>query len=127
MTNIEKLFNDFFPSIFDESFSIDPKIDIKENESHIEVKAELPGLTKDDISVELNDSFLTISGERKEEETSGDERIHRSEITYGKFERTINLITEAKEDEVKATFSDGMLTISIPKNEENKFKKIEIQ
>jgi HSP20 family protein len=94
-----------------------PPIEISEKDGQLTVCAELPGLSKDDVKVELTQDGLTISGERKREQEQQRGGMYRSERTYGSFMRTIPIPEDAQMDSAKATFENGVLTISIPVQE----------
>ena len=107
----------------------EPKIELKEKENEVVVKAEIPGINEKDIDLEISsDGYITISGEKKEEHEEHHKGNYFSEISYGSFSRTIPLPTDLKFDNAKADFENGMLTITVPKAEpiESKKKKIEI-
>jgi HSP20 family protein len=91
-----------------------PPIEISEKDGQLTVRAELPGITKEDVKVELSPEGLTISGERKQEEEERQGDFYRSERSYGAFTRTIPLPEDAQIDNAKATFENGVLTVSIP-------------
>jgi HSP20 family protein len=91
-----------------------PQIEIFERGGQFIVRADLPGLTKDDVKVEIADEALTIQGERKQEHEEDREGWHRSERSYGSFYRSIPLPEGIKAEEAKANFRDGVLEISIP-------------
>jgi HSP20 family protein len=109
-----------------EDEKIKPLVDIYEEGEDVVVKTELPGLTKDDISVTLKDDLITISGEKKREEKIDQEHYYRVEVSYGVFSRTFHLPVEVQGEKVKAKFKDGILEIRIPKTEEEKKKGIKI-
>ena len=107
-----------------------PCIDIDEDENEYEVTAELPGLRPDDVHVELNQNVLTISGEKRV--GFGDEKEQRrrsrwSERSYGRFTRSFSLPGDADSERMEARFSNGVLTIAIPKSEESKPRTIDIK
>lgn len=111
-----------------------PAIEIKQNDKNYTVRVQLPGVNKDDIEVELDNEFMTITAEiheeqEEKEEKSKNERYHTSEFRYGKYRRTISFDNPVKTDESTALYDKGVLTITIPKVEtENKEpKKLEIQ
>jgi HSP20 family protein len=104
-----------------------PAIDLYEDADSVIVKAELPGMKKEDIEVSLHDGALSISGERKSEQKYEDAQTHRSERFVGVFHRSLNLPTFVKADQVKAQYKDGILTITLPKAEEAKRKQIEVK
>jgi HSP20 family protein len=91
-----------------------PDIEVYQRNNELVVRADLPGLKKDDVTVEVTDSEITISGERRQEQESDREGVYRSERTYGSFYRTIPLPEGAITEQAKATFRDGVLEISVP-------------
>jgi HSP20 family protein len=103
-----------------------PAVDVSENESEMVVRAELPGMTHDDIEVNLQDNVLTLKGEKKQERKEDKENFHCLERSYGSFTRSFSLPAGVKQEDIKATFKDGILEISLPKAEEEKPKKIAI-
>ena len=113
-----------FPTTRDVMFSID----VYEDENDVVVKAELPGLAKEDLDVNITGNVITISGEKKAEEKVEKKNYHRLERSYGSFTRTVRLPTETRSEEARASFKDGVLEVRIPKTEEarKKGKKIEI-
>ena len=103
-----------------------PVLDVHEDKDKFTVHLELPGLKREEISVQLEDGDLVISGERKSETVSDDTEVHRQERFYGKFTRTISLAAGVKADGVKAAYKDGILTVTLPKAEEAKPKQIDV-
>ncbi|MCY0867233.1 MAG: Hsp20/alpha crystallin family protein [Aquificaceae bacterium] len=103
-----------------------PVVDVYETDQELVVKAELPGVKKENVEVTIRDNALHIRGEKKEEKEEKTETYHRVERVYGKFERVIPLPTDVKVEAAKAEFKDGVLEIRIPKAESSKEKKIEI-
>jgi HSP20 family protein len=91
------------------------------------VKAELPGMTKDDIQISVSDNVLTIKGEKKQEEEDTGKDYYRSKRTYGAFFRTVPLPAETNADKVQATFKNGVLEIRLPKSEAAKKKEIKVR
>lgn len=125
---MNKLFEDFLGRRATGEGIWSPYVDISETEDDIRVKAELPGVKKDDISISVSDNnILTLKGEKKREEEVKEENYYRVERSYGSFNRKVELPSEVKADEVDATYEDGILTISLPKKEEVKPKEIEIK
>ena len=104
-----------------------PAVDIYETNDEIVLKAELPGLRKEDVSIEVTDNSLILSGERMFEKDIREENYHRIERSYGSFSRTFSLPTTVDQDGVNAKFIDGILEIHIPKAEKTKAKVIEIK
>jgi len=103
-----------------------PALDVFEDKDNVVVKAELPGMNKDDIEISLHDGSLSISGERKTESTTNDAEVYRSERFVGRFQRTVALPTPVNAEKVKAQYKDGILTVTLPKTEEAKPKHIDV-
>lgn len=104
-----------------------PAMDIKETPKEYVVTAEVPGIDKKDIHIEITDNILTLKGERKFEGEQKDETYHRVERSYGSFTRTFSLPAKVKADSIEASFKDGILIVRIPKAEEVLPRKIEIK
>lgn len=104
-----------------------PALDLYEEKDDIVVKAELPGIEKDNIEVNLTDHTLTIKGEKKKEEEIKEENYYRAERSYGSFLRTIELPKDVHSDKVKASFKNGILEVRVPKTEEAKAKEIKVK
>jgi len=138
---VERRFEDFFrrpfalmgppwlPGLKLAEGEIAPSIDIYEEDGDVVVKAELPGMKKEDIEVNLADQMITISGEKKKEEKVEKKGYYRLERSYGSFARSFNLPSGVRTDDAKATFKDGVLEIRVPKTEEakRKVKKVSIE
>ena len=103
-----------------------PALDVREDKDSYSVRTELPGLKREDIDVSLQDGALVISGERKIETVSEGTEVHRQERYYGKFQRVLALPEPVAADKVKAEYKDGVLTVTLPKTEEAKPKKIDV-
>jgi len=103
-----------------------PALDVYEDKDNFVVKAELPGMKREEIEVSLQDGGLSISGERKSEEKYEEGEVYRAERFFGKFQRTVTLHTPVAVDKVKAQYKDGILTITLPKTEEAKPKQIDV-
>lgn len=103
-----------------------PSTDIRETDDTYEVSAELPGMTKDDVNVTLENNVLTLSGERRFDDSTKKDDYHRIERRYGSFFRSFTLPNRVDTDKVKATFTDGVLHLSVPKTEEVKPRRIAI-
>ena len=102
-------------------------LDLYEEKDDIVVKAELPGMEKDNIEVNLSENRLTIKGEKKKEEEVKKEGYYRSERSCGSFVRSLELPSEVQTDKVKAAFKNGVLEIRLPKTEEAKKKEIKVK
>jgi HSP20 family protein len=104
-----------------------PAVEITEEKEQVTVKAEIPGLKKEEIHVNLSDNLLTISGERKEEQEKKEKGYYYSERSYGSFSRAIQLPAEVKADKVSASFKDGVLEVKLPKTEQAKQREVAIK
>jgi HSP20 family protein len=104
-----------------------PVVDVYEEKDEVVVKAELPGLDKKDIEVNISDSELTLKGQKKKEEEIEKENYYRRERSYGAFLRSVELPTDVQADKVKASFKNGVLEVRVPKTEEAKTKTIKVQ
>jgi HSP20 family protein len=103
-----------------------PALDVYEDKDNFIVHTELPGLKREEIEVTLEEGVLVISGERKAEEKRNEGEIRRQERFYGKFQRALTLPAPVAADKVKAQYKDGVLTVTIPKAEEAKPRKIDV-
>jgi HSP20 family protein len=104
-----------------------PAVDLYDDKETVRVRAELPGLKKNDINVSVHGDTLILEGERKQEFEEKKENYHRIERTYGQFHRAITLPSPVNATAVKATYRDGILEVVLPKKEEAKPKQIEIE
>jgi HSP20 family protein len=126
----DQAFTDFFnPAVRSEEVSNRdwlPVVDVAENPEALMIHAELPGLSKDDVEITLDNNVLTLKGERKFEKEVKEENYHRIERSYGSFSRSFTLPPNVKTEASEANFKDGVLTIRLPKVEEAKPRKITI-
>jgi|ERR1043166_1269667 HSP20 family protein len=104
-----------------------PTVDLYEDRDHLVLKAEIPGMKKEDIEISLHGDVLTLSGERKEEEEWEKAETYRAERFLGKFQRTFTLPVTVDASKVQASYKDGILTVTLPKAEEAKPKQIEVK
>lgn len=103
-----------------------PTVDIFDKDEAIVIKAELPGMEKKDIAIDMKDGVLTLKGERSHEEEVKEENYYRRERTSGKFHRAFKMPEDVDPEKIKADFKNGILTIDIPKPEERKPRKITV-
>jgi len=103
-----------------------PRMDLSETDDAYHLQMDLPGMTKEDIRIRMEDNRLRVSGERTEEAAVEDEDHIRSERYFGSFFRSVRVPTPVVEDEIEAHFADGVLTVDLPKVEESKPTRIEI-
>jgi HSP20 family protein len=117
-----------FPSLkkLKELEGISPVVDMYDKKDEIVVKAEIPGVPKENVKISLSDNTLTIKGEIKKEEEVKEEDYYYAERSYGSFARALSLPAKVKADKIKANFKDGILEIHLPKSEEAKPKEIKI-
>ena len=128
---INRIFNDSFGrsrDLEDEVGLYDwrPPVDIYETNEGIVLKVELPGVNKDDVSVEVKNNVLTLKGERLLDPEIKDEHYYRKERSFGKFNRSFSLQEPIKPDLIKAAFKDGVLTVEVPRLEAEKPKQITV-
>lgn len=102
-----------------------PLVDITETPKEYLVRAELPGMKKEDVSITIDEGVLTLSGERREEYS--DEKRHRSERYYGRFERSFSIPSDVAPDRIDAEYKDGVLAVHLPRAEQKKPKAIEVK
>jgi len=132
----ERMFGDFFrrplwgmtwPSRLREIGIREPAIEVYEEKDDVVVKAEVPGMKKEDLEINLSDNRLTIKGEKKEEEEVKKKGYYYTERSYGSFLRTIDLPREVQTEKAKANFKDGVLEVRLPKTEEAKRKEVKVK
>lgn len=104
-----------------------PRVDIAETDAAYVIKAEIPGVRKEDVKITVDNGILTISGERKEEKEEKDKKFHRVERIYGSFSRSFTLPDNVDESKIDAEFKDGVLTLTIPKTEKAKPRAVEVK
>ncbi len=104
-----------------------PSVDIYETESGVVIRADLPGVKKENVSVEIKENILTLKGDRSDDVNISQESYLRRERCCGRFQRAFNLHHIVSPDKVKARFKDGVLEVEIPKPEEERPKRIEVQ
>ncbi|RHZ35331.1 Hsp20/alpha crystallin family protein [endosymbiont GvMRE of Glomus versiforme] len=120
--------NLLFSPFEEESWEITPfRSELQEDQNNYYVKAELPGVPKEKIDIELVNNQLRIHAEKEEEKETTNKKYHFSEISYGSFTRTYNLPRTVNSQSIKADYKEGVLTVTIPKSEENKGRKIRIE
>lgn len=125
---MDRFFNTFFNRQLEDTEGFwAPVIDIEEDNEYFIVKAELPGIKKEDIKISVRGNLLSITGGRKQESEIKNKTFHRFERSYGKFMRKITLPSEVNADKVQAKYKDGILTITLPKPESMKPKEITVE
>ncbi len=129
---LDNLFGDFFGDLLDgpqtdAARGWNPKVDIFEDDDQFVVKAELPGVDKDKIAIDVDGRVLTVKGERSDENEIKEKNYYRRECTYGSFQRSFTLPDETDSEKIKAEYKDGVLKLNIPKPETRQPKKIAVQ
>jgi HSP20 family protein len=129
---MDRLFEDF-EEFFERGISprweraLEPAVEVSDTKEAVIVKAQVPGMSKDDVHVDISDHELILKGERKEEEKKEEKNYYRQEFRYGAFSRIIPLPTTVQADKAQARMKDGVLEITIPKSEEAKVKEISVK
>jgi HSP20 family protein len=103
-----------------------PSIDISETDAAYLIKAEIPGVKKEDVKVTIQDGMLTVQGERKMQKEEKGKKFHRVERSYGSFVRSFRIPDNADENSVKAEFKDGMLNVTLAKSAKAKAKSVNV-
>jgi HSP20 family protein len=128
---MNRMFNQFFQGSNGEEAGSklstwNPSVDIYETDDALIIKAELPGVSKDDVSVEVHQNTLTLRGQRTHEAEVKQDKYHRVERSYGTFQRSFVLPTMVDQEKVQATFKDGVLELHLPQLESAKPRRIAI-
>ena len=124
---MDRFFDELPTLMRDEDGSWMPSFDLSETEEHIYVKADLPGIEVKDLDISIDNNVLTVRGEKTHDHEEKGENYHRMERRYGSFCRMFTLPSEVKSDEIDAVYKDGVLRLTISKNETSKRKKIEVR
>ncbi|MEK6550333.1 MAG: Hsp20/alpha crystallin family protein [Pseudomonadota bacterium] len=127
--DFDRLFEGFLAptQLVEEAGNLVPAMDVAETEHGYVIKAEMPGVRKEDINITLENGVLSIAGESREEKEEKDNgRVIRQERRYGKYVRSLRLGTEVDDKQIKAAYKDGILEITVPKAEAVKPKKIAV-
>lgn len=117
---IDRFFDDSMQRSGNSSFV--PKVDIVESEKAFELHVEVPGMNKDDFNIEIKDNYLTISGERKFSTEKKEKDFHSIETRYGSFSRSFTLPETVSADKISAKYNNGILELTIPKDEKKALK-----
>jgi Molecular chaperone (small heat shock protein) len=126
---VDSIFDQFFGRGGDDDTSTvwAPRTDLSETDDAFRIRLDVPGMTKDDIAINLQNNTLTVSGERSSERQKDGEEYVRVERAFGNFHRTFTLPDAVDPDRVEATYDEGVLTINVPKTEKSTRRQIEIQ
>lgn len=130
-SRINRMFDDFFTDsgrlVSNSVKNWSPEVDIYEEAGKVVIKADLPGIEKKDITINVEDGILTLKGERKAEEVNEEKTVYRRERFYGSFERAFRLSPNTDVDKIEAEFKNGVLHVTIPNATEPAGKEIAIQ
>ena len=131
-SDMDRLFDTFFPTRTDsettgESVMWTPRVDLAETEEAYLIHVDVPGVTKDDININYHDGVLSISGERTNEAREEGTNFMRVERFAGRFYRSFSLPKAISTDAIEATYTDGVLNVTVPKAEESKPRRIEVR
>ncbi len=126
--SLESLFNNTFDHFWNENRTLDfsPRTDIQEEDDKYLVRMDMPGVDKENVKIEVEDGYLTVSGERKSQQDEKQDNWIRCERSYGKFSRSFKLGGNVNEEGIHADFKNGELTLSLPKAEKAQKKLISI-
>lgn len=127
---VDELFNDNFFSLMDRDITSTtwPRVDIAENKDAYHLKADLPGMTKENIAINVEHGTLTITGEKKEETKEHEKgRFYHYERSYGRFSRSFNLPEDVDTNSIEAAYNNGVLELTLKKSETAKPKAIEVK
>jgi len=113
------------PTSFFEGWT--PNVELYEDKDKFTIRAEIPGMKKEDIDVSMSGNTVTVSGEKKQEEEHKEGDTYRSERFFGRFQRSFTLGQPVNADKIEASYKDGVLTLIVPKAEEAKRKQIEVK
>ena len=119
---IDRFFNDSLSRSGGSAYSFVPKVDIVENEKAFELHVSVPGMNKDDFKLDLNDNFLTVSGERKFTREKNENNFHSIETQYGTFSRSFSLPENVDATKISAKYDNGILEVTVPKDEKKTLK-----
>jgi HSP20 family protein len=119
---IDRFFNDKLTRSGGSAYSFVPRVDILEEDKAFEVHVAVPGMSKDDFKIDLNDNYLTISGERKFNREKKEDNFYAMETNYGTFSRSFSLPENVDSNNISAKYVDGILEVTIPKDEKKTLK-----
>ncbi|MFP4654105.1 MAG: Hsp20/alpha crystallin family protein [Methanohalobium sp.] len=124
---LSDLFEDMMPAEWAESETYAPLVDVKEEDNNVIVTADIPGVNKEDVDINIRDDTVEINGQHKEESETEEEGYYRHERTYRAFSRTVPLPASVNEEDASAKLENGVLHITLPKSSEKGEKKITVE
>lgn len=128
--DMDRLLDEFFgdgPFHFERESALAPNVEVFDTKEAVVVKAQVPGVSQDNLQVSVTDDAVTLKGEMKTEEKQEEKNYHRQEFRYGSFARTIPLPVPVESEKAEAKLKEGVLEITIPKSEKAKVKEIPVQ
>ena len=125
-TEVNRLFNTLLAPESGRSQRWAPAMDLVEAEDHYVLRADLPGMDEKDVAIEINDNVLTVSGERRDEGEQSRQGWHRVERSFGRFTRSLTLPEGIDPEAISASFDKGVLSITVPKPEQRKPRRVQI-
>jgi len=126
-SDLDRILTGFFAPSYIREELIKPPVEISEKDGNYILRAQLPGLKKENIDVEISENYLTISGEYRDEKEERGEKSHKSEFRYEKFLRKIEFAEKIDNKKAEARYEDGILTLILPKSDEDKDKVIKLK
>ncbi|MBM3271420.1 MAG: Hsp20/alpha crystallin family protein [Candidatus Sericytochromatia bacterium] len=126
-SELEKLFGDDYFSTPTTTTFWAPRVNVRETPEAYEITADVPGVAREDLRIDVENNQLVLRGRRKDEREDKTGTWHRVEKIYGEFERAFTLPTGLKKDDIKASLRDGILTVAVPKAEEARPRQVEIK
>lgn len=130
MESLQRRMNHLFEQMMpweDGGLAFMPSVEMDETPEEIHLKLEVPGLEAKDLEIQVSEDSVSIAGERKSESKTEEKGMVRSEFHYGKFERIVPLPVHVQNDKVKAEYKNGILTLTLPKSEEEKHKVVKVE
>ncbi|WP_292487944.1 Hsp20/alpha crystallin family protein [Methanohalobium sp.] len=125
--HLSDLFENLMPAEWAESETFAPLVDVKEEDNNVVVSADMPGVNKEDVDINVRDDMVEINAQHKEESESEEEGFYRKERTYRAFSRAVPLPASVTEEGASAKLEDGVLKITLPKASEKEEKKITVE
>lgn len=119
---IDRFFNDTLTRSGGSAYSFVPRVDIMENDKAYQIQVAVPGMNKEDFKIDLNENYMTISGERKFTQEKNDNNFHSIETQYGTFSRSFSLPENINSAKISAKYVNGILEITVPKDEKKTLK-----
>ncbi len=124
---LDRFFSKMVPLKGNDDWMLNPDFDVSDVDGYYEIKADLPGVDKDDLDISIKGNVLTVKGERRDERKEEEKNFHHVERRFGSFCRSFSLPGEVDADAVEATYKDGVLTMKLPKAEPVKPSRVDVE